>query len=132
MEVPTLETVGLPASVAGTVGQVLTNKPEPIPIRQLPDDIGSLSFTSRSPLKLPGAPAYLAGSFLYRVDRSELYHGFFFPYEIQDPTAAQIQALDLPNRGLSPILMNIVHYINTPFKSNLRMKKVCSIDVKHL
>lgn len=132
LEVPTIETVALPSSVTGSIGQMVTNIPENISLRNLPDNIGSFSFRSNSPLKLPGAPSYLSGTFLYRVDRSRNHYGFFFPYTIARVTNAQCAILDQTNRGWSPLLMGISHYMNISFKTYLRMKKVCSIDVKSI
>lgn len=132
-EVATLETTVLPASVSGSIGQMIIAEPKSVRERyDLPDQIGSFSFTSQSPLSCPGSTSYLGGSFLYRIDKSAQNFGFFFPFTIEAPTEEQLERLNRNNRGWSPILQNIYHYSTVPFKSYLRIKKICSIDVKSI
>lgn len=129
-EVPTIETSPLPTNLVGSVGQMVMCTPE----RTLrpPEDIGSYSFVASTPLMIPGSTSYLGGTFLYRIDKGDNNSTFFFPYDIRHPTDAQREQLNNLNTGWSPLLEGIKHYSNVPFKSNLRMKKVCSIDIKSI
>lgn len=129
-EVATIETAPLPSNVSGSVGQMVMCTPERTRIP--PEDLGSYSFVASTPLMIPGSTSYLGGTFLYRIDKSENNLSFFFPYDIRYPTIPQQEALNILNTGWSPLLEGIRHFSNVPFKSNLRMKKVCSIDVKSL
>lgn len=130
-EVQGLETVPLPASITGSLGQLLIEVPSPVsPRTRLPIDIGSFNFVSKSPVKISASIGYLSGSFLYRISKLEDRLGFFFPYQIAAPTDEQLLLLDDLNTGWSPIYEGIYHFQNVDFKPGLRMKKVCSINIK--
>lgn len=131
-EVPGLETVPVPGGITGSLGQLLIQIPELVTVRRrLPIDIGSYNFVSKSPLKIQACISYLGGSFLYRVKKRENRLGFFFPFAIANPTAEQLTILDDLNTGWSPIFENIYHYENVAFKPELRIKKICSINIKN-
>lgn len=130
-EIQGLETVPLPASITGSLGQLLIQRPAHIGARaRLPIDIGSFDFVSKSPVKISASIGYLGGSFLYRIHKRENRHGFFFPFQLANPTVAQLLMLDNLNTGWSPIYNGIYHFENVAFKPNLRIKKVCSINIK--
>lgn len=131
-EVPTIETVPIPVSLTGTIGQMIICEPQTIRRMQIPEDVGGFNFTAESSLECSGSISFLSGTFLYRINKSEAHHGFFFPFDIGIPTEAELEQLNMANNNWSPLLHNITHYSNVPFKSNLRMKKVCSIDVKSI
>lgn len=132
-EIPSFETGPIPANLTGSLGQFVIQTPVSTPSQiSFSDDIGSISFSSQSPLSCPGSVFYLGGSFLYRVDSklSVARSKFFFPFTISIPTQAEIDILNTLNTGWSPIFDQIYHYSNVPFKPVLRIKKFCSIDVK--
>lgn len=130
-EIPSLESGPVPDSATGSQGQLITEVPEISRIQDY-DNIGACNYTSKSPLSVPGPVSYLSGSFLYRIDfdLTAARSRWFFPYTIQAPTAAQIAALNDLNTGLSPIMEGVYHYANVPFKPDLRVKKICSVDIK--
>lgn len=132
-EIPSLESGPIPANLTGSLGQfVIQTVNSTISQVSAAEDIGSISFSSQSPLSCPGSLSFLGGSFLYRIDKNltAARSKFFFPFEINNPSVAQVNRLNTLNSGWSPIFDQIYHYSNVPFKPVLRVKKFCSIDVK--
>lgn len=129
-EIPSLESGPIPKNLTGSLGQFIIEIPT-VSVGAN-DEIGSLSFTSKSPLSCPGSMSFLGGSFLYRVDKdlTPARRKYFYPYTKDSDTQEDKINLNLLNTGWSPIFNQIYHYSNVPFKPVLRVKKFCSIDVK--
>lgn len=64
-EVPTIETVPIPISLTGSIGQMVICEPQNIRRMQIPEDIGGFNFTAESGLECSGSISYLSGTFLY-------------------------------------------------------------------
>ncbi|EAT37582.1 AAEL010454-PA [Aedes aegypti] len=115
-EVPRIELVPVPQTIAGSVGQMLLCAP-------VNTTAANLSYRGRTPLAMPGSASYyLGGAFLYRVSRSDLGQADaarIWPWTIAAPTPAQRAALSFLNTGWSPILSDIYHYENVPSNPDL-------------